>query len=75
MHTLMVPCKPIRSIKLCGQVLTSAEYKEKVEEIEKAKQEKEKEKLEKKLQQSKKERKKSLNNLKRQLKKQTIRVC
>ena len=49
----MAPSKlPTKRIKACGEALTSAEFMEKMKEIEKAKQDKAKEKEEKKLQHS-----------------------
>ena len=55
LDTPVAPCKlPTRCIKSCGQVLTSAEFIEKMEEIEMTKQQKATEKEEKKLQQSQK---------------------
>ena len=61
LNTPVAPSKlPTKRVKLCGQVLTSAEFIEKMEEIEKAKQEKAKEKEEKKLQRSQRAKEKKL---------------
>ena len=50
LNTPVTPKLPTKRIKLFGQILTSAEFMEKVEELQKAKQEKAKEKEGKKLQ-------------------------
>ena len=64
LNTPVAPSKlPTKRIKSCGQVLTSAEFIEKMQEDEKAKQEKAREKEEKKLQRSQKAKEKEEKKL------------